>query len=234
MAMTYNSLLSYLENLLVDSAPSTDFSNILPAAIQQAENDLYRSLDLLACRGSDTTVTLTPSSRDATCPATISVVEGISYLTPVGNTPPTATRNGLERASLDFIDMMYGASEATTGTPLYFAMKSDTAIVIAPTPASAWKLEITGTAQPTAMSASNQTTFLGNQFPDLLLAGCMVLLTAWQQNWGASSDNPQMAISWKSNYDGLMKPALEYVQRQKSQSPNWNPFSPTPLSTPRT
>ncbi len=231
--MNYSQLTSALENILVDAAPSTDFSNILPFAIQQTESDLYRILDILSCRTSDTSVALTPSSRNATCPSTISVVEGISYLTPVGNTPPTAARNPLTRASLDFIDMMYGASEASTGTPLYFAMKSDTAIVIAPTPTSAWKLEITGTAQPAAMSVSNTTTFLGNQFPDLLLAGCMVFLTAWQQNFGASSDNPQMAVSWGSTYERLLKPALEFVQRQKSQDPGWNPFSPTPLSTPR-
>lgn len=233
MAMTYNQLLVYLENLLVDAAPSTDFTSILPAAIQYSEDRIYRELDLLSTRTSDTSVALTPSSRNATCPSAINVVEGISLLTPVGNTPPTAARSVLERASLDFIDFTYGASEASTGTPLYFAMKSATGIVFAPTPASAWKIEITGTAQPTAMSLSNQTTYLGNNYPDLLLAGCMVFLTGWQQNFGASSDNPQMAMSWETQYNKLFSSANEEVQRQKSQDPNWTPFAPTSLSEPR-
>ncbi len=232
MPMSYDQLLNYSMNLMVDQAPSADFSSIFPAAIQQAENDLYRTLDILSCRASDSTVTLTVSNRNATCPSTVSIVEGISYLTPVGNTPPTATRNGIERTSLDFIDQFYG-DETATGTPLYFAMKSDTAIVFAPTPASAWKIEITGTVQPTAMSPSNQTSFLGNQFPDLLLAGVIVFMCAWQKDLGQSSDNPQLALSWQSTYDRLLKSAVEFVQRQKSQDAGWNPYSPTPLSTPR-
>ncbi len=230
--MTYDNLLNYSMNIMVDAQPSSDFQAIFPAAIQQAENSIYRALDLLSCRGSDSTATLSTSTRNATCPSTISIVEGISYLTPAGNTPPNATRNGMERVSLDFIDQFYG-DESVQGKPLYFAMKSDTAIVVAPTSDATYKIEITGTVQPTAMSPSQQTSFLGNQFPDLLLAGVIVFMCAWQKDLGQSSDNPQLALSWKGIYDGLMPSAMEYVQRQKSQSPNWNPFSPTPLSTPR-
>ncbi len=232
MSMSYDDLLNYSMNIMVDAAPSADFSQIFPAAIQQAEGDLYRLLDILSCRASDSTVTLTASNRNATCPSTVSIVEGISYLTPVGNVPPTATRNGLERTSLDFIDSFYG-DETVTGTPLYFAMKSNTNIVFAPTPLSAWKIEITGTVQPTPMSPSQQTSFLGNQFPDLLLAGVIVFMCAWQKDLEQQSDNPQMALSWQGTYDRLLKSAVEFVQRQKSQDPGWNPYSPTPLTAQR-
>lgn len=233
MVMSYNQLLASCENLLVDTG-SQNLIDIFPQAIQQAENLLYRELDLLSCRASDTSVTLISGSRDATCPSDISVVEGISLLSPAGQTLPTAARIGLERASLDFMDMLYGAGSSATGMPEYYAMKSDTAIVFAPTPNGSYHIEITGTVDPAPMSNSNQTTFLGNQFPDLLLAAVMMFMTGWQQNFGAQSDNPQMSQSWKSTYDTLLPSASEYVQRQKSQSPNWTPFTPTPLSTPRT
>lgn len=231
MAINYDTLTSSLQNLLVDNG-STDYTQILPQAIAYAENRLYRELDLLSCRGSDVSVTLSTTTRNATCPATISVVEGISYLTPAGNAPPNATRNGIERASLDFIDGMYG-NEATQGTPLYFAMKSDTIIVVAPTADQAYKIEITGTVQPTPMSSTNETSFLGNYFQDLLLAGCMIFLSNWQRDAG-SAMSPQDANNWQSAYDMEFKSAEEFVQRQKSQDPNWNPFTPTPLSQPRT
>lgn len=231
MAITYTDLVTTLENLVVDTG-SSDFTAILPQAIAYAENRCYRELDMLSTRGTSSPVTLTVGSRSATCPATISVVQGISLLTPAGNSPPTATRVPLERTSMDFIDSFYG-DETATGTPLFYEMKNDTAIILAPTPASAWKIEIVGTLQPAAMTNSNQTTPLGNYFQDLLIAGCMVFLTGWQQNFGSQADNPQMSQSWESQFGKLKDSALEFVQRQKSQDPNWTPFTPTPLSTPR-
>lgn len=230
--MTYNELVGYLKNLLVDQDPSDDFLQILPASIQYAEDRIYRELDVLDERISDNTDPVTAGSRDATCPDTITIVEGVALLTPAGQFPPTARRNVLERAALDFIDFMYGA-ESTVGTPIYFALKSDVDIILAPSPDSAYILEVTGTAQAQAMTSSNQTTWLGNNLPDLLLAGCMVFMTGWQKNYGAQSDDPQMAQSWETQYKTLMTSAQEFIQRQKSQDPNWSPFSPTPLSMPR-
>lgn len=232
MSITYNDLVLTLENLVVDTG-SDDFTQILPQAIAYAENRCYRELDFLANRTSDTSVTLASGTRTATVPSAISVVEGVSILTPAGQSLPTATRVVLERSSLDFLDMMYGAGSATTGTPEFYALKSDVGLVLAPTPASAWKLEITGTVQPAPMASANQTTVLGNYFQEMLIAACMIFLTGWQQNFGAQADNPQMAQSWETQYQTLKSSALEFIQRQKSQDPNWTPFTPTPLSTPR-
>lgn len=232
MTINYSQLVSALQNLLVDDG-STNFTAILPQAISYAEDRCYRELDFLANRATDTSVTLTAGSRNATCPADINVVEGIALLNPAGQLPPSASRIVLERSSLDFIDSFYG-SESDVGTPQFYALKNDIAIVLAPSPMSPWIIEITGTIQPAAMSNSNTTTVLGNYFPDLMLAACMVFLTGWQQNFGAQADNPQMAQSWETQYGILKTSALEFIQRQKSQDPNWTPFTPTPLSTPRT
>lgn len=232
MSMTYNDLVNALKNLLVDQTPSTDFTGILPSAIQYAEDRIYRELDLLAERIADFTDPVTAGTRGITCPTTISIVEGVALLTPAGQTPPSARRNVLERASLDFIDFMYG-DESAVSVPTYFSMLSDVNIVLAPTPDSAYILEVTGTAQPQAMTSLNQSTWLGDNVPDLLLAAAMVFMTGWQKNYGAQSDDPQMSQSWENQYKTLMTSAQEFVQRQKSQDPNWSPFSPTPLSTPR-
>lgn len=229
--ITYSQLVSAIGNLIVDTG-SSDFTAILPQMIQQAENRIYRELDLLSSRTSDTSVTLVAGTRTATCPSTINIVEGVSILTPVGQPVANCRRNVLERTSLDFLDFAYG-QESTTAQPGYFAMKTDTAIVFGASPDSAYTIEITGTAQPTAMSNSVQTSYLGNYYPDLLLAASMVFASAWQKDYGTQSDNPQQAQSWESQYQTLFKSAFEETQRQKSQDPNWTPFSPTPLSTPR-
>lgn len=232
MSLDYSTLLSSIKNLCVDDG-STDFTAIFPQAIAYCENRAYRELDMLSDRVDPSpTVTLSAGSRNATCPASIQVVEGINLLTPVGQVPPTASRSNLERMSLDFIDIAYG-SESTTGTPTVFAMKTDTTIILAPTPASAWKIEIVGTGQAAPMSPTNTTSPLGNYFPDLLLSGVMIFMSAWQRDVGGQM-NPGDADTWSSAFKMQMQSAIEFIQRQKSQDPGWNPLTPTPLATPRT
>ena len=230
-ALTYNTLVAALQNLMVDAAPSPQFTQILPQAIQYAEGRLYRELDMLSDRIQDVTTTLTASSRSATCPAAVDIVEGISVITLAGSVPPIGKRNPVERTSIDFIDMAYG-NETLTGLPVWFSMLSDTTMVFAPTPDQAYYIEVTGTAAPVAMSSVQQTSPLGYYFPDLLLSGCMVFMSAWQRDVG-SQMNPQDVNTWQAAYDLQMKSALEYIQRQKSQDPNWSAFTATPISTPR-
>lgn len=228
--LTYNTLLASVENIIIDTG-SADLLAIFPQALQYAEGRLYRDLDLLATRTSDTSVTLVAGTRTATCPSTISIVEGVSVLTPIGQPVSSSKRNVLERTSLDFLDFAYG-QESVTAKPDYFTMKSDTLIVFGASPDAAYRIEVTGTTQPDAMSVSNQTSFLGNQFPDLLLSAVIIFISGWQRDMG-SPMNPQDVNMWASSYDSLFKSALEYVQRQKAQDPNYSPFSPTSLSTPR-
>ena len=46
----------------------------------------------------------------------------------------------------------------------------------------------------------NTTTWLGDNVPDLFFCACMVEAAGWMQNFGAQSDNPQMALSWEARY----------------------------------
>ena len=227
-AINYNQLLSSCENLLVDTG-STDLINIFPQAIQFSENKCYQALDMLSNRGTDNSVALTASTRTATLPAAVNVVEGISAITPYGN--QTGKRNPVERASIDFIDMAY-PDPTITGLPTWYALLSDTVAVFAPTPDHNYYIEVTGTVDPPPMSATQQTSPLGNYFPDLLLSGCMIFLSIWQRDVG-SPMAPQDANAWQAAFAEQLKSAQEYIQRQKAQDPNWTPFSPTPLSTPR-
>ncbi len=232
MAINYNDLVLTVKNLVVDTG-GDDFTQILPQAIAYAENRCYRELDFLANRTADTSVTLASGTRSATYAGDISVIEGVNLVSPAGGTLPTGTRISLERASLDLIDSLYGIGSATTGVPEFYALLNDVTLIFAPTPNGAFHTEIIGTFQPAPMSFSNQTTVLGNYFQEMFIAACMIFLTGWQQNFGAQSDNPQMSQSWEGQYMKLKDSALEFIQRQKSQDPNWTPFTPTPLSTPR-
>src|SRR5665213_1796277 len=106
--MTYDMLNAYLQNLIQDQAPSADYTAILPAVIQDAEQRIYLDMDFLATRTTWATTKFTAGSRTyvfPTTPSTVMVVQGVAAITPANAlTPAAGTRNQLEPVSLDCID----------------------------------------------------------------------------------------------------------------------------------
>jgi hypothetical protein len=234
MAMTYDQLNTYLQTILPDQGPSTDYTTILPAAIQYAEQRIYRDMDFVATRTVDSPTNFVAGSREFTLPTsahTILVVQGVSAMTPVGSTTTNGKQNILEQASLDYIDSTW-PDVTLQGVPDTWAMKNDAVIVVKPTPDQNYNAAITGTFRPTAMSATNETTYIGNVYPDLLIAACMIFLAGYQKNYGAQGDDPRQAMSWETQYGIQLKNALSEEQRRKGQGVGWVPFSPAPEAQP--
>jgi len=157
----------------------------------------------------------------------------VAAISPVATQPAAGTRNQLEEATLDNIDMTWPV-EAATGLPDTWAMKNDAIIVVKPTPDQAYVVELTGTFRPNAISAANQTTYISSIYPDLLVAACMVFMAGYQRDYGAAADDPAKAVSWESQYQTLAKSALEEEQRRKGSGVGWLPFSPTEAQPART
>lgn len=234
MAMTYDQLNTYIQTLVVDQAPSVDYTTIFPAAIQDAEQRIYRDLDFVATRTVQSPTNLVAGNRDYLLPTsvnTILVVQGISVVTPVGQSFGVGKANPLEEVSLDTIDMSF-TDPSVTGIPSKWAMKDAVTIAVGQIPDAAYNVAITGTFRPTAMAPANQTTYIGNVYPDLLVAAMMYFITGYQKNFGAQSDDPKMAMSWQTTYEDRKTSAMSEEQRRKGQSVGWSPFSPTPLATP--
>lgn len=235
MSMTYAQLNTYLQTLLVDQAPSADYSTILPAAIQDAEERIYHDMDFLATRTVVSSTSFTPNSRLFTLPTATSVIlvlQGVSAITPAGSTPSAGVRNPLEPVSLDYIDLTW-PNESLTALPDSWAMRDNATIVVKPTPDQAYVAELTGTFQPAPLSAGNTTTYISTTYPALLTAACMVFLSAYQRDWGQQSDDPRMGLSWEDHYTQKLLPkALAEEQRRKGAGTGWSPFSETPLATP--
>lgn len=233
--MNYTALNTYLQTLLVDQAPSADYTTILPAAIQDAEQMIYRDLDFLATRTVNPNLTFTIGSRNLAIPTTstsIIVLQGVAQITPIGVTPAQGTRNTLEPTTLDFIDFVW-PTESVTGLGQYWTLLNNALLVVAPTPDQVYPAELTGIFRPTPLSASNQDTYISDTYPDLMINACMVFLCGWQKNFGQQSDDPKMALSWKDKYEESKKSALEEEQRRKLSSTGWSPFSPVMATPPR-
>lgn len=235
--MDYASYTTSLQTLLViyDASGQAQLASIQPNIINDAELRCYRDLQLLNTVVSDTSV-LVASSRAATLPVPAGgafvVIESANVITPSSATnPDLGTRNPLQRVSKEYLNFMYG--NATAAQPVCYAAIDDANFIVGPKPDATYTLEWYGTYRPAPLSATNTTTILTNFFPDLFLAASMVFASAYQRDFGASSDNPQMAMSWEQHYGSLLPAAQKEEVMKKAQSQGWQAFQPTTANPPR-
>lgn len=249
MSIAYSDLTTALGELLVYQIPNpasatpsndTNFNNILPRIIDDAEQRIYRELDFLAQRvPPDSSTALTANVRTAALPTStlFVVVQNINVITPTATLPVAGKRNQLERISKDVMDLIWPQEQggSANAVPTYYCLLNNTTLLVAPTPDAAYVLEYTGIARPAPMSSANTTTYLGTNYPDLFLAACMVFGMAYQKDADLPQGTPpgEDASKWESMYQKRKESAMEEAARQKGESTNWSPYSATPLSHPR-
>jgi hypothetical protein len=131
----------------------------------------------------------------------------------------------------EFIDNVY-PSAASAGVPSYFAMFDQSTILVGPWPDQAYTVEVVGTYRPQSLSSAQPTTFISLYLPDLLIMASMIYVSGYQRNFGRANDDPQMAVSYESQYKTLMQGAMIEEARKKFQSSGWTSMSPSPVATP--
>jgi hypothetical protein len=60
----------------------------------------------------------------------------------------------------------------------------------------------------------------------------MIYVSAYQRNFGRANDDPQMAVSYESQYQALLKSAIVEEARKQFQSSGWASESPATVATP--
>ena len=220
--------------------PETDaaFLTILPQMIAYAELRMYREIDFLFTSGSTTAYSLIAGNRSLNVPAntfpygTLVVPEQINVITPVGTTnPDLGTRVPLLPTTKEFLDAVYGSS-STTGVPQYWVPFDDYTFLVGPYPDASYTVEIVGTYRPASLSATNTTTFISLNLPDLMIMASMVYISAYQRNFGRANDDPQMAITYESQYQALLKGAMSEENRKKFEAAAWSSQNVSISATP--
>jgi hypothetical protein len=231
MAYNYYQYVTLLANTLVVPSTDANYQTELPIIIDIAEQECYRELQLLDTIVRDSSATLTANSRNFTFPQHFVVSESINVFTPVST---KTNRLTLVPTTREVIDTIYGNEAATTSPsiPHYYAMITDQTIIVGPPPDAAYTVEVIGTVRPTPLSATNTTTYLTEYLPDLFFAASMVVGAGYLNNFGAQSDNPQMASSWKGVFDALLASANKEEEQKRYASQAWSPKQPAPLATP--
>lgn len=237
--MDYTTLNTYLQDLVQDQTPSADYTTILPAAIQDAEERIYQDLQFLATRTANSNARFTAGARSftlPTSPSTILTLQGVAAITPASaTTPALGKRIQLEEASLDFIDSTW-PTESETDVPDSWAMFNEASIVVKPTPAQSYLVELTGTFRPNPISVSNPTTYVSITYPNLLLNGCMAFLLGWQRDFGAQGAiaNGAAATTWEGKYQDSLRLARGEEAIRQGAGIGWAPFAPTIAAPART
>jgi len=235
--LTYATYKSQIATMAVVEETDPAFTTILPQMITYAENRIYRDLDFLFTSTSVTGYSLTAGNRTLTIPeGTLVVSEQINVLTPAGQTNPdngVTTRNSCLPVTKEFLDIVYGSGAvANRGMPRYFAPFNDNVFLFGPVPDQAYGVEIVGTFRPASLSASNTETFISQYLPDLFIMASMIYVSAYQRNFGRANDDPQMAITYESQYQALLKGASVEEARKKFEASGWSSQSPAPVATP--
>ena len=247
MSYNYATYFASLSSLLVaqDTNGQANLNAMMPNIIDYAEQRIFRELDLL------TTLvplvsTASANSRTLAVPAPVIVVQSVNVITPINTSPDNGTRNPLRRTSPEYMNFVWPSATATSGTPSipeYYTLinsngafspisstQSTQTLLMAPAPDAAYPVEFVATVRPTPLSPTNSQTFLTVFLPDLFLAASMVFAAGFQRDFGAQSDDPKLAQSWEQQYQTLKSSANVEELRRKSQSSDWNTFTPSPVA----
>ena len=235
--LTYSQYVTQIATMAVVEATDPAFVTILPQMITYAENRMFRDLDFLFTSTTVSGYSLTAGLRTLTIPeGTIVVSEQINILTPVGQTNPndgSVTRNPCLPTTKEFLDAVYGSNASVNrAMPRYFVPFNDNVFLFGPVPDAAYGVEIVGTYRPASLSVSSTETFISKYLPDVFIMASMIYVSAFQRNFGRANDDPQMAVTYESQYNALLKGASVEEARKKFEASGWSSQSPSPVATP--
>jgi hypothetical protein len=234
--LTYATYVTQIATLAVVPESDAAFVTILPQMITYAENRMYRDLDFLSTVTTNDTYTTTAGTPFASFTlADFITLQQINVITPAGETVPNSgTRNPLLPATKEFLNLVYPSS-SSAALPEYFAMftqDTDNVVLFGPWPDDTYTLELVGTYRPASLSSVNTTTFIGTYLPDLLIMASMIYVSGYQRNFGRANDDPQMAVTYESQYKALLQGATVEEARKKFQSSAWTSMSPATVASP--
>ena len=250
--LTYSTYVTQIATMAVVDPTDTAFQVILPQMITYAENRMYRDVNFMFTSTSlhGVSFVLTPGNRNLSfninlalnsdaAEGTFVVSDQINLLTDAnGNASATTNPDACVRVPLlpttkEFLDAVYGSSlQANWGQPKYFVPFNETLFFLGPVPDQAYPVEVVGTYRPNSLSATNPTTFISSYLPDVFIMASMIYISAYQRNFGRANDDPQMAVTYESQYQALLKSALVEEARKTFESSGWASQSPATVATP--
>ena len=240
--LTYGGYKTQIAQMAVVAEDDTNFLAILPMMLNYAELRICRDLDLMFTSVSlhGSAYQLTAGNRNLSFPQNLPdgtsfvVSEQINLILGGGNNPDAGDRVPLMPTTKEFLDAVYG-SASYQGQPKYFVPFNETLFFVGPTPDASYPVEVVGCIRPATLydpADPTNVTFISQYLPDLLVMASMIYISAYQRNFGKESDDPQMAMSYETQYQLLLKSAGVEENRKKWDAAAWSSQSPATVATP--
>lgn len=240
--LSYSQYITQIAQMAVVQETDPNFVSITPSMISYAELRIYRDLDFMevstALHGDSYKVVAGNRNfsfnKNLPDGSSFVVSEQINIITPIGqNDPDQGVRTPLLPTTKEFLDAVYGSSlSANRAQPVYYAPFNDSTFIVGPVPESEYYLEIVGTVRPAPISETNTVTFISQYFPDLFIMASMIYVSAYQRNFGKQSDDPQMAQSYESQYQTILKSSATEEARKKYEASAWSSQAAAVSATP--
>jgi hypothetical protein len=204
-----------------------NFQTIIPSMIDYAELRMQRDLDFLNTSGTGTYTGIVGSYNLNLTPGyPFVVIENVGVTDPATNYVMQLTP-----VTKEWIYAVYPQG-STQGLPQYFAPFNDNLMFVAPIPDQAYTFNVVGTQRFPTLSSTNTTTFISEYLPDVFIMASMVYISAYQRNFtSAASNDPQMAVTYESQYQTLLKGAMVEEARKKFEASGWTSQGPAVVAT---
>ena len=163
--MTYGELKNLIQNYLQNS--ETSFTTYLPDIIKQAEDRILENVQLPVFRKNQVG-SLSSSNQDLGIPTDFLAPYSLSFTN-------SSNQTFLINKDVNWIRELY-PNASTTGEPEYYAIFDNDYFIVAPTPDSAYNVELHYFYRPASITAGSDsgTTWLSTNAPSALLYACLL------------------------------------------------------------
>lgn len=230
--LTYTTYKTQIATLAVVEEDNPQFLIVLPMAIEYAELRMIRDIDFLDTTD-DIVATLALGSRRVSYPpGTWVTTTQMNIILPAGEADPdNGTRMPLTPTTKEFLDAVYGDS-SQQGVPQYYTPFDQNIFLVGPFADAEYFVETVGTVRPETLSVATPATFISTYLPDLFIMASMVYISGYQRNFGKQADDPQMAVSYETQYMTLLKGATIEEARKAYQAAAWSSQAPAQVASP--
>ena len=196
---TYATLTSAVQAYAADT--DEDFVNNIPDFIAKGETRLLRDLELETFE-QWLQVTISAGDRTFSKPADVIAVNDLWIRDPSAQKWIECPRRSFEYC------VAYAPTESSTGVPAFYAEYDEDEIYVVPTPVSTYtsgNARIRATIRPAGLSASVTTTFLSENYGDMLYHAVMMEAYDFQKNHAKVQSSAQ-------KYESLIPSVVKEVE----------------------
>lgn len=177
-----SAILLYSENF------ETGFEDSIDGFIQAAEQRIY-NIAKLPSSNRNQTASLTPSNRYLSLPVGVVAINEVEVKV-------AGVTTFLLSKDVSFLRESY-PDPSVTGVPKFYAMFDDNTLLLAPTPGSAYEVELHFFGYPESIVTAG-TTWLGDNYDQTLLYGALI------EAGGFMKETPEQMAFWTGQFDSAM------------------------------